>query len=225
MLEMIGTFIAAFLTLMMFSFLYKDNPFYKFGEHLYLGVSVGWYICITTWDVLHPMLWEPLTIDKQWSLIFPTILGALMLTRFIRQVAWLSRWSMAYYIGFFAGLSVPSVFVAWIMAHIESTITTIIIRDEWKQITWIAWEQSVISQLIIVIGILCVLTYFYFSIEHKGIIGKAGRVGIYFIMIGFGAAFGYTVMARVSLLIGRVNFLIYSWIAEYIVPWVKGLFI
>lgn len=221
-MEMIGVFIAAFLTLMMFSFLYKDNPFYKFGEHLYLGVSVGWYIVITTWDVLHPLLWEPLVINQEYALIVPTLLGLLMLTRFIRQIAWLSRWSMAYYIGFFSGLSVPTVFMANIMAHIKATITTVIIRDQWERIVWLDWGPSVIGQLIVIIGVLCVLTYFYFSIEHKGVVGKVGRVGIYFIMIGFGAAFGYTVMARVSLLIGRVNFLIFAWIQEYIVPWFTG---
>jgi hypothetical protein len=31
-------------------------------------------------------------------------------------------------------------------------------------------------------------------------------------MIGFGASFGNTVMARVSLLIGRVQFLLTDWI-------------
>jgi len=221
-MEEIGVFIAALLTLMMFSFLYKDNPFYKFGEHLYLGVSVGWYIVITTWDVLHPLLWEPLVINREYALIIPTLLGVLMLARFIRQIAWLSRWSMAYYIGFFSGLSVPTVFMANIMAHIKATITTIVIRDQWERIVWLDWGPSVIGQLLIVIGVLCVLTYFYFSIEHKGVVGKVGRVGIYFIMIGFGAAFGYTVMARVSLLIGRVNFLIFGWINEYIVPWFSG---
>jgi len=35
----IGTWVAAFLTLSIFSFLYKDNPFYKFAEHLMVGVS------------------------------------------------------------------------------------------------------------------------------------------------------------------------------------------
>nr|HQV13224.1 hypothetical protein [Nitrospira sp.] len=39
--------------------------------------------------------------------------------------------------------------------------------------------------------------------------GKAvARAGILFLMISFGAAFGYTVMARMSLLIGRLTDLI-----------------
>jgi hypothetical protein len=36
----------------------------------------------------------------------------------------------------------------------------------------------------------------------------AARTGILFLMIAFGAAFGYTVMARMSLLIGRFTDLI-----------------
>ena len=35
------------------------------------------------------------------------------------------------------------------------------------------------------------------------LIRSAARTGVYFLMIGFGAAFGYTVMSRMSLLIGR----------------------
>ncbi|MCX6645208.1 MAG: hypothetical protein NTY09_02445, partial [bacterium] len=72
------------------------------------------------------------------------------------------------------------------------------------------WWWDTISLWIIFVGVLSVLFYFYFSIEHKGIVGKLGTVGIWFIMISFGASFGYTVMARISLLIGRVQFLVYK---------------
>ena len=37
------TTLGAFLTLCTFSFLYKDNPFYKFAEHLVVGVSAGYF--------------------------------------------------------------------------------------------------------------------------------------------------------------------------------------
>ncbi|MBC7286752.1 MAG: hypothetical protein H5T86_01665 [Armatimonadetes bacterium] len=39
----------------------------------------------------------------------------------------------------------------------------------------------------------------------------ASRVGIWFLMVAFGAGFGNTVMARLSLLIGRIEFLRYEW--------------
>ena len=42
----------------LFSFLYKDNPLYKFAEHLFIGVSIGYYVSVQFWDVLKPKLWD-----------------------------------------------------------------------------------------------------------------------------------------------------------------------
>jgi MFS family permease len=53
------------------------------------------------------------------------------------------------------------------------------------------------------LGMLCGLIYFYFSVEHKGAIGRISRVGVWVLMIGFGASFGYTVQGRLSLAVGR----------------------
>jgi hypothetical protein len=55
------------------------------------------------------------------------------------------------------------------------------------------------------------LIFFFFSKEHKGA-PEVLRVSIYFLMVSFGASYGYTVMARVSLLIGRVMFLLDDWL-------------
>jgi len=38
------------------------------------------------------------------------------------------------------------------------------------------------------------------------------RIGVVFLMVSFGASFGYTVMARISLLIGRMYFLMHDWL-------------
>ena len=35
--------LAALLTICVFSFLWKDNPLYKFAEHLVVGVSAGYF--------------------------------------------------------------------------------------------------------------------------------------------------------------------------------------
>ena len=70
--------------------------------------------------------------------------------------------------------------------------------------------------LVIVLGVFSVLVYFYFSVEHKGVIGRISRIGIWFLMISFGASFGYTIMARISLLMGRFSFLVNTWIRPMI---------
>ena len=56
---LIGAWVAAGLTLFMFSFLYKDNPFFRFGEHLYVGVSMGYTIVRIHYDVMMKSLYNP----------------------------------------------------------------------------------------------------------------------------------------------------------------------
>ena len=47
---------AAALTLMIFSFLYRDNPFYKFAEHLFVGVSAAYWMVQGFWQDIVPNL-------------------------------------------------------------------------------------------------------------------------------------------------------------------------
>ena len=54
--EIMGAWVIVFLTLCIFSFLYKDNPFYKAAEHLYVGVSAGYVAVISFWQQIQPNL-------------------------------------------------------------------------------------------------------------------------------------------------------------------------
>ena len=69
-----------------------------------------------------------------------------------------------------------------------------------------------VNNLVVFIGVLTVLCYFFFSIKHEGAFGRVASVGVWFLMVSFGAAFGYTVMGRISLLIGRFSFLVNDWL-------------
>ena len=76
-----------------------------------------------------------------------------------------------------------------------------------------SWD--IFNQLLIIIGVLSGLIYFFFSMEHKGAIGKISKIGIFYLMIKFGASFGFAVMGRISLLIGRFEELIQFSDKEY----------
>ena len=60
---------------------------------------------------------------------------------------------------------------------------------------------EIFGAILMLVGVICTLTYFFFSVEHRGVVGGISKVGIIFLMIGFGSAFCNTVMGRVSLLI------------------------
>ena len=58
-MELVGIWIAALLTLCIYSFLYRDNPFYRFAEHLFVGMSVGYGIVLSVHQGFIPFAWEP----------------------------------------------------------------------------------------------------------------------------------------------------------------------
>ena len=196
----IGTWLAGFLTLAILSFLYKDNPFYKLAEHLYVGVSAGyWLIYVAFFDV-YPMLWQGFQNEtglERWILLVPGALGVIMLSRWFPRIAWLSRWPIAFTVGMGAGLGITANIQGYVVPQIGATLLPVT-----------GWNLVSLNNVILVVGVVTTLLYFYFSKPHKGVLGWTAKIGIVFIMISFGASFGYTLMARLSLLIGRLDFLL-----------------
>jgi hypothetical protein len=198
----IGGWVAAGLTLFMFSFLYKDNPFFRFGEHLYVGISMGYIIIRIHYDVMVKSLYSPMIQEGKWWLVIPALLGLLVLTRFIPKVSWLSRISFAVIVGFGSGVAIPRIISSNILQQVQGTLKPILNAGQRP------FGMTQFNTLLILAGVITVLIYFFFSIEHKGVIQISARIGVYFLMINFGAGFGYTVMARMSLVIGRFDDLI-----------------
>jgi hypothetical protein len=217
MMVRIGIWIAALLTLGIFSFLYKDNPFYKFCESLFVGVSAGYWFVTTFWQVFMPKLADNLVAGRFYYMI-GAIFGVLMLLRLFPKIGWLSRWSLALVVGTTAGLYFTRYLVSNGMVQVQYTIVPIlpfIFVPVGKTVIPLFVKSEIpamIGNLIIVTGTFCGLIYFFFSKEHKGTFGGLARLGIWFLMLSFGASFGYTVMSRMSLLIGRMDFLLGTWL-------------
>jgi hypothetical protein len=196
----IETWVAAFLTLCVFSFLYRDNPFYKLAEHLFVGASAGYLLAVQYQNVLVPNVFRPLLVDHRLMVLIPLALGLLMLARAVDRAASWSRWAVAFYVGIYSGIAIPGYMQGFIMAQLADAAKPF--PPGW----------AAVNSALILVGLLGVLAYFFFSAAHRGAHGAAARVGIWFLMIAFGASFGYTVMARVSLLIARVQFLLGDWL-------------
>jgi len=197
-----GIWVAAALTLFIFSFLYKDNPLYKFAEHLFVGVSAGFIVVQQFWQVLWPNLIEKMILTRTpevWKYYFGALLCVLLFTRLFASISWLSRYTIAALIGTFAGLKVTGFAQAEVVEQVRATMVPL----------WIAGDPaSSLNNIILAVGVITTLVFFFFSKEHKGAIGGTARVGIWYLMVSFGAAYGFTVMSRISLLIGRLMFLL-----------------
>jgi len=205
----IATTVGALLTLAVFSFLYKDNPFYKFAEHLMVGVSAGYWVIILWYTVVIPKIWQPLGAGK-WYYIIPTILGLLMWARLTRKWSWISRYPLAFYIGVSTGVAIPLEMKAKVIEQLNGSVDLVTAMYSAQ-----AGGMTIVNNILILVGIFAGLIYFFFSKAHTGATGGIAKFGIGVLMIGFGASFGFTVMARVSLLIERLQFLLFDWLRWY----------
>lgn len=204
--EIFELWLVAFLTLALFSFMYRDNPVYKAVEHIYAGLTVGYQIGLIWNSIILQQVWVEVLAQHWWRLI-PAVLGLLMLCRLSNRLSWVSRTSLAFVMGTTAGLALIAELHGGVLPQM---------RDTMLPLNGASGFGATLLSLIVVAGVLSTLVYFYFSKEHKGVLGATARVGIWFIMISFGASFGYTVMGRVSLLIGRVQFLISDWLGSFL---------
>jgi len=191
----IGTWITALATLAIYSFLYRDNPFYRAAEYLLVGLTVGYSLVISIKTVLWPGLVFPL-ISGEATKVIPLVLGGVMLMRLVPRFSAWTRIPLALYVGAGAGISIPAMLKARILQQMGSTIA----------------HAASINGIIMLVGVIATIFYFYFSREQKGLLQPVAKIGTYFMMVFFGATFGYTVMSRVSLLIGRMEFLLGDWL-------------
>lgn len=199
------TILGGLITLAIFSFLYRDNPLYKLAEHVAVGVSVGFIVVNYYYNVFKPKVWDNVLYNGQYDYLIPLVLGMLLFTRFVPKWGWLSRWSLAFLLGAGSGLAIPATLESRVLQQMEGAIRPLFTIDSAGG-TWGNILQSS-NAIFLFVGTIACLVFFLFSVEHKGPVGRLAYFGRLCIMAGFGASFGYTVMARVSLLIGRVQFM------------------
>ena len=197
-----GIWVAGIVSIAIFSFLYRDNPVYKFAEHLLVGVSAGYYLVQYFFSAAYKKLAVPVFVNGEYWLIFGGILGGMMFFRLSRKTEWISRYPVAFYVAAWAGYVIPSYIQVRILQQAESTMFNPLAVS----------LREAFSLTVLLIGVVTTLIYFYFSTEHRGGLKAVSRIGTVFLMIGFGATFGYNVMGRLSLLIGRFQFLLSDWL-------------
>ena len=191
----LGTWIAAIATIGIMSFVFKDNPLYRLVENVFVGVSAG-HALVLGWINIRDQGITPLTSEGEWSVIIPLLLGLLLYTRYFKDIAWLSRFPLSILVGIGTGLAIRGTIGSQIVNQVKSTVLPL----------------NNINNAIIVFGTLGVLSYFYFSKEHRGVLKHVSTFGRCVMMVSFGAAFGSTVMGRMALLIDRLYFLYSNWL-------------
>jgi hypothetical protein len=145
----------------------------------------------------------------------PLVLGVMLLWRLMPSGTWIARWPLAFILGTTAGMRLTGFLESDFIKQIQSTIIPLYVPTydpETGNLQMGLTFYHSMNNILIVLSVMCGLVYFFFSLEHKGVVGKTARLGIWVLMITFGAGFGYTVMGRIALLVGRFEFLVIDWL-------------
>lgn len=223
--DVLGAWLAIFLTVCILSFLYEDNPVYKLAEHIFLGVSIAIGVLEAWYGVFEPNLINKLMGGHLLSLV-PLTLIVLLFGKLVRSVDWVAKIPIAFIVATFAGLNLTGEAKANLMSPMAASMPNLI--ELWQQnypggggLSTVAGLAAigkglfnierdgagVLSGVLLVAGICGTLLHFYFSAAHNRPMQYVSRFAVIVLMLSFGASFGYTVMGRISLAIGRAQVL------------------
>ncbi|MFN3649873.1 MAG: hypothetical protein ACK47B_09840 [Armatimonadota bacterium] len=207
--------LGALATLALYSVLYRENPVYRFAEHVFLGLATGYGLYVIWRDVLFPVWFTPLFIERQWAWILPLVAGGMYYTIYSRRLSWMSRLVMMTMMGLAAGLTFRTFYGRYI-PQIGASFKPLVVMVPNPDGVGVNLPASLFTSFTNVLFLVClvsVMVYFLFSFEQRNpAVRRTASLGRWLMMIAFGAMFGATVMARLSLFIGRLDFLFRDWI-------------
>lgn len=197
MAETAGVMLSGAFLVAIYSYLFKDNVFYRYTEHIYVGFAAAHAIVIGLQNIKEEAL-RPL-LAGQWAAIVPLGLGILLYARFTKRVSYLSRTPLAFMMGIAAGVTITGSVEASFVKQIQATVLPL----------------TTLDNIVMVLGTISTLAYFLFipfkkkgSLPEKaGFLSGLSVLGRATMMVAFGSSFGFVVMARLSYLVGMLQFL------------------
>lgn len=200
--SVVQIWLAALFTIWIYSIAFRDNPFFKFAEHTFVGAAAGHNIVYAV-DNIRRYGWTPFTQGATlYVIVF--LLGLILYTRYHSKYFWLSRFPLAIMVGIGIGLSMRATVTAEFIDQIASTASLPLVGVD-------AW--TAFSNLIFIIIVVTVVYFFVFTFPglHGGSKGVIPRIARYGMMAAFGYAFANTVLSRFNMIFGRINFLMSDW--------------
>lgn len=195
-IDVLGIVTAAFVTLMVLSFLYKENPFFRLTEYIVIGLSTGFVFAATLRLFINQAL-NPIFLDGSYDFIIPVVLGALFYAQFTKKYSMLYRLPLSLAIGYGLGVTIWSVMQAYFVRQVRATMVPLFTGD----------LLTTFDGVVLVAGTILSLSYFILSREQTGTWGRVTKVGKYFVLATLGAVFGSAVLGRMAVIIQRVQFL------------------
>ncbi len=211
---LIGTWVAALLTLAVFSYLVGDNPIFRLAEHLFIGVSAG-YASALTWNAI---LWPRLQLllrdpASYWQYGIFFVLGLMLLSCGSRSLGFLGNLPLGLLFGTGAALALGGALAGTLVPQLYASVLSVSPADYGGGSIGLALA---IDALLLIVGTIAVLVAFHFTVPRAGRLGSlwkkaleaVGGLGRALIMVTFGAVFAGAALTFFTVLMSRIEFLV-----------------
>ena len=192
-----GVWITVMWFLIIYTFLIKYSPLFRFAEATSIGVAAGVMTSIGYSNIIR-LSWKPLVEQGSIISIVPLIIGPLIFAQLFRRYRYLSRIPLGFMLA--TGLGV---------AMLPNIATSILVQ---VKILFLTPKSpfEIVNQLVLIFGVLGVVLLFSYTKEHTGIYGWVTKIGMWIMMLGFGASFGVGITSRATYLIDRLQALFFD---------------
>ena len=214
--DLIWTLVGFFLTLMIFSYIFGDNPLFRAATYLFVGVAAGYTAVLVLDQVLLPKLLMPLlqgTLNARLLILVPLLLSLLLLGKLTKRLSNLGNVSMAYIVGAGAAVAIGGAVMGTLFTQVQATAAPFNL----KQVAAAGGTLGTVMEgVLVLIGTIATLAYFHFSVQIKpgqsperpAWLKTAAKVGEVFIGITLGALLAGVFASSFTALVERLSTLV-----------------
>lgn len=222
-IDLIFGLIGLLLTLMMFSYIFGDNLFFRIALTVLVGVSTGYTAAVLITKVLIPLLFDPFNTVRGWGwvwILVPLVLAVLMVLMIVPRLNHFGKVPLAFLVGVFSALTVYGVargtLAPQLLAIINQFSPQLLQQQGQPDWTGIVWAVMVLLGVIAVLISFQQLSKKELSTQRTGsLLDGISSIGQIFVGITLGAIFVTVFSTALIALISRV-----VWIQSFL----SGLF-
>jgi len=179
---------------MIYTILYRENPAFRFGEHILVGSTVGHAVVLAVFQIRDLALSKVTTGLSTGSIrliayIIPMLLGVALYFQFSKTYRYVSRVAIAFMLAVGLSLSARGLISVNVIGQIKGALMPL----------------NSLENVVYTIGVISVLLYFVYEERVSEAIKPVPRIGRYFLMLTMGAYFANSIMGRLSIVIGTLN--------------------
>jgi hypothetical protein len=210
--ELVWMLVSFILTLMVFSFIFGDNPVFRFTLAILVGTTAGYFAVILLQQVIAPKLIFSLQSGGYQLTAIPIILSLLLVLRLIPRYARVGNISLGVIVGTAAAVIIGGAIFGTLLPQLGASIQQF---SSWRSFTSGEGVIKLLEGGLVLLGTITSLMYFQFTQRKKKQSGSSDSklssairsIGKFFIVVTLGAVFAGVFSASITALVSRLAFL------------------